>query len=368
FIAKRGSGSTIIGGYPWFTDWGRDTMISLPGLTLLTGNHEIAREILLTFANSLSEGMVPNRFPDRGEAPEYNTVDATLWFIEAVRAYFDQTHDRPFLQQIYPQLLDSIHAHMRGTRYNIRMLDNGLLSSGAPGVQLTWMDAKVGDFVVTPRTGCPVEIQALWYNALQSIAQFAELLDDSPSSQHCKAVSGTLRSTLNDLFWNEATNCLYDVVDGDNRDGSIRPNQLLAISLQHSMLPLDRARAVLGVATRELLTPFGLRTLSPSDPNYHPHYEGAPAERDAAYHQGTVWPWLLGPYCSAFIRVNGDTPENRRHVRELLTQIETHVRDAGVGQVPEIFDGDPPHHPRGCPAQAWSVAEVLRILHQYAPS
>ncbi len=349
FIVDRGDLKTIVAGYHWFSDWGRDTMIALPGLTLSTGRREIAQEILLAFANLIDQGMLPNRFPDSGQAPEYNTVDATLWFFEAVRAYLDTTRDEAFVMtHLFPKLADIVDWHMRGTRYNIRVDSDGLLGCGQPGVQLTWMDAKVGDWVVTPRQGKPVEIQALWYNALRIMQALSRDL-------RYKAMADQARASFNQQFWNDSAECLYDVIDEVGKDAAIRPNQIFAVSLPHSMLDAARARAVVDKVQAELLTPMGLRTLAASDPNYHGKYQGGVRERDAAYHQGTVWPWLIGPFLRAYLKVH---PEGQAEAQEwlapLLGFLENH------GQLPEIADGDFPHAPRGCIAQAWSLAEVLR--------
>jgi predicted glycogen debranching enzyme len=363
FLVERGDGHTVIAGYPWFTDWGRDTMIAFPGLTLSTGNEDIAKGILREFSHSVDEGMLPNRFPDAGEQPEFNTVDATLWFFEAVRAYLTRTGDERFVcDELYGVLKDIIDWHMRGTRYNIRMLENGLLNAGAPGVQLTWMDAKVGDWVVTPRSGKPVEIQALWFNALKIMEDLATRFSDSENGKRCRTASSLVQWTFNRVFWNEEAGCLYDVVNGGRPDGSIRPNQIFAVSLHHTMLNAERAKQVLHVVERELLTPVGLRTLSRNDPNYKPRYEGDQYHRDSAYHQGTVWPWLLGPFISAYLKVHGNAQATRERARELLRPMEAHLKEGAVGQVSEIFDADAPRLPRGCFAQAWSVGEILRVL------
>jgi len=362
FIAVRQRGETVIAGYHWFADWGRDTMIALPGLTLVNGRPDIAKDILAEFATHVDQGMLPNRFPDAGEAPEYNTVDATLWFFEAVRSFVQYTGDYEFVRtNLYPVLQDIIHWHVKGTRYQIHVDEDGLLFAGEPGVQLTWMDAKVGDRVVTPRHGKPVEIQALWYNALRVMENLAARFNESNAKQEYGAMANKARASFNKLFWNEPAGCLYDVINGEIRDGSIRPNQLIAISLTHSMISKDRAVSILKVVERELLTPRGLRTLSPSDPNYIGRYEGGPASRDGAYHQGTVWPWLIGPYITAYFKIFG-RKAGRKFAAMWLENFQPHLHEAGVGQVSEIFDGDAPHAPRGCVAQAWSVAELLRAI------
>jgi glycogen debranching enzyme len=353
FLVERTGGRSVIAGYHWFGDWGRDTMISLPGLTLSTGKTDIARDILNAFALTISEGMLPNRFPDHGEQPEYNTVDATLWYFEAIRAWLAATGDMAFVKQnLLMKLREIVAWHREGTRYGIHVDSDGLLHAGAAGAQLTWMDAKVGDWVVTPRAGKPVEIQALWYNALR-------IMQDLTEQAEYAAMAAQAKQSFGEKFWNAEAGCLFDVVD--ETDGSIRPNQLAAFSLTHKILDdKEKCARVLSVVERELLTPYGLRTLAPSDARYRPHYTGDQTSRDGAYHQGTVWPWLLGLYCDACAYVRGTVD-----VRKLLGPLEE-FRDArGVGQIPEIFDGDAPHEPRGCIAQAWSVAEVLRIKSRY---
>lgn len=363
FLVHRGNDWTVIAGYPWFTDWGRDTMISLPGLTLFTGNAEIGKSILRNLARLVDQGMLPNRFTDSGDAAEFNNVDATLWFFEAARAYAATTGDYKFLRdELYPVFTAMIDWHIQGTRYNIKMTENGLLHAGAPGVQLTWMDAKFGDQVITSRGGMPVEVEALWYNALKIMEDLAHRFDYEEKRKRYSSLSATASETFNRLFWNQGQNCLYDVINGKQADPAIRPNQIFAVSLYYSMLPEDRARDVLETVERELLTPVGLRTLAPSDPLYRARYEGDQYSRDSAYHQGTVWPWLLGPFITAYVRVHGGTAAVREHGHGLLRGLEEHLTEAGLGQISEIFDAQPPHLPRGCFAQAWSVAEVLRVL------
>ena len=361
FIVKRGDLYSIIAGYHWFSDWGRDTMISLPGLTLVTGRRHVAKSILLAYAAYIDEGMLPNRFPDSGEEPEYNTVDAALWFVEAVRCYFEYTGDVDLLRTLYDRLLSIIDWHLKGTRFGIHVDDDGLLIAGGPGTQLTWMDAKIGDFVATPRHGKPVEIQALWYNAICFMATLAEHFDDSDRKTFLSALASHVKSSFNREFWNEQAGYLYDVIHPDSKDGSIRPNQVLALSLPNTMLSVERAHRILAVIERELLTPYGLRSLAPSDPRYHGRYEGGPAERDAIYHQGTVWPWLMGPFIRAYLKSQERSPEACSRAKGWLAGFQAHIESAGiVGQISEILDGDVPHKPRGCAAQAWSVAEVLR--------
>ena len=366
YLVARGGQKTVIAGYHWFADWGRDTMIALPGLTLATGQTEIAKSILLEFSRHVDQGMLPNRFPDAGERPEYNTVDATLWYFEAVRALIEHTSDHAFVRDhLYEVFRDTIDWHLRGTRYNIHVDSDGLLFSGEPGVQLTWMDAKVGDWVVTPRSGKAVEIQALWYNALRVMVNLAEKFGDQINRTQYRELAARARRSFNELFWNEGAGCLYDVVNTDERDPSIRPNQVLAVSLFHSMVPKARAKSILRVVERELLTPRGLRTLSPNDSRYIGRYEGDARSRDGSYHQGTVWPWLMGSYITAYAKTFGERA-GRKFAAEWLKNFQDHLREACLGQISEIFDGDQPHTPRGCVAQAWSVAELLRTATESA--
>ena len=361
YIVSRGDQKTVIAGYHWFSDWGRDTMIALPGLTLPTGKYDVARSILRTFAKHVDQGMLPNRFPDAGETPEYNTVDATLWFFEAARAFLAYTGDLEFVRtELYPVFADIIAWHARGTRYGIKVDPSGLLASGEAGVQLTWMDAKVGDWVVTPRRGKPVEIQALWYNALCIMEDLAQRLGDELGRRRYGSMAALAKWSFNRLFWNEKNGCLYDVVNGGLPDASIRPNQIFAVSLPHSMLSPERAKSVVEKVQEHLLTPYGLCSLAPSAPQYRGRYTGDPSSRDGAYHQGTVWPWLLGPFITAYVKVHWGSDAARRQAAEWLAPLRDHLADAGLGHISEIFDGDPPHRPCGCMAQAWSVAEVLR--------
>ena len=363
FIVSRGAGHTIIAGYPWFSDWGRDAMIALNGLTLATNRAEIAKNILLEFSNHLSEGMLPNRFPDAGDQAEYNTVDATLWYFEAIRAYVKATGDYKFVRlNLYEKLVEIIVWHLKGTRYNIHADADGLLYAGEAGTQLTWMDAKIGDHVITPRAGKAVEIQALWYNALNIMADFAGTFGDWGDEKKYLRLAEKAKKSFNKIFWNEAEQCLFDVVSGDEKDASIRPNQIFAVSLTFSMLSIGRAQKIVEKVEKELLTPFGLRTLSPRDPRYCPVYAGSPLERDSAYHQGTVWAWLIGAFVDAYRKVYPNGNKTEKRIDEILSGFKAHLSHAGIGQISEIFDGDPPHKARGCPAQAWSVAEILRVL------
>jgi predicted glycogen debranching enzyme len=365
FVVARQDGSTVIAGYPWFSDWGRDTMIALPGLTLATGRHAIAATIIRTFAKFVSDGMLPNLFPDAGNPPEYNTVDATLWYFVAIDEYLRATNDRALLEEIYPTLRSIVHWHQRGTRYSIQVdPTDGLLRAGEPGVQLTWMDAKVGDWVVTPRIGKPVEINALWFNALMIMRDCAARLGHADAAAEYETAARRTAHSFGERFWFAAGGYLYDVVDGpQGNDESLRPNQIFAVSLRHAVLDDDRARSVVDACARHLWTPVGLRSLAPQAAGYAGSYAGGPRERDGVYHQGTVWSWLLGPFVCAHYRVHGDLAQARTY----LDGIRSHLRDACVGQVSEIFDGDPPFTAAGCFAQAWGVAEILRAwgeLHE----
>ena len=368
------AGRTIIAGYPWFGDWGRDTMIALPGLTLSTGRAEIAADVLRTFRRYLDRGMLPNRFPDEVDpgaaAPEYNTVDATLWYFHAVHQYLLHTGDLALAEELYPALAEIVDRHRRGTRHAIRVdADDGLLYAGEPGVQLTWMDARVGDRVVTPRIGKPVEVNALWHNALRVMADLADRLGAAEDGARYRAAAEQAADSFRRRFWYPAGGYLHDVIDGpegepaaDGRryDGRLRPNQIFAVSLPFPLLADDQARAVVDACARRLWTSYGLRSLAPDDPDYVGRYGGGPAERDAGYHRGTVWGWLLGPFATAHYRVYRDPAATRG----ILAPLKDHLADAGLGSISEVFDGDPPHLPGGCVAQAWSVAEVLRAWRQ----
>ena len=351
-------GATVIAGYHWFGDWGRDTMIALPGLTLATGRTDVARKILMTFARFVDRGLLPNRFPDDGQAPEYNTVDATLWYFQAIRAYHAATGDDGLLKDLYPTLESILAWHRQGTRYGIRQdPTDGLLAAGEPGVQLTWMDAKVGDRVVTPRTGKPVEINALWYNALVAMTDFARRLRRPASdldADAARVAEGFER------FWNARDGWCYDVLDGaDGHDATLRPNQIFAVSLPATPLSPERRRAVVDACARHLVTSYGLRSLAPFDPRFVARYGGDQGARDGAYHQGAVWGWLLGPFALAHFAAYGDADT----ARSFLTPMADHLTDHGLGSIAEIFDGEPPFAPNGCIAQAWSVAETLRAWH-----
>ena len=364
YLSDRGTQKTVIAGYPWFTDWGRDTFISLPGLCLATGRHDIARQVITAFSEHVSQGMIPNRFPDAGEIPEYNTIDASLWFVHAVGRYLDYTKDESTVRQVaWPAVRAILDGYRQGTRYGIRMDGDGLITSGAPGVQLTWMDAKVGDWVVTPRRGKPVEIQALWVRALAVGEELATKFGDKAYATRCEDDRIRAIKSFRARFWYEQGGYLYDVVDGEGGDdASLRPNQIYAVAFPGELLDAKQAERVVQVVEERLLTPVGLRTLAPGDPQYRPRYEGGVHSRDGAYHQGTVWPFLLGPFVTAWLRVHGGTANAKRTARGFLAGIEQHLGEACLGQVSEIFDADAPHLPRGCFAQAWSIAEPLRAL------
>ncbi|MEM8859870.1 MAG: amylo-alpha-1,6-glucosidase [Chloroflexota bacterium] len=360
FIVQRSNpagpdGHSIIAGYPWFSDWGRDAMISIPGLTLCSGREEIAKSILSTYAQYVDKGMLPNRFPDIGETPEYNTADASLWYFQAVRTYLEATEDLEFLREIYPVLQDILGWYQRGTRFSIKMDPaDHLLYAGEEGVQVTWMDAKAGDWVVTARIGKPVEINGLWYNALRNMCHFSKRLGFSPAAyddlaEKVKASFGR--------FWYSPEQYCYDVIDGPNGpETHLRPNQLLAVSLSYSPLEPAQQKLVLDRCAKQLLTSHGLRSLAADDENFIGTYKGDVVERDTAYHQGTVWGWLIGPFIAAHLRVYKDPDMARSYLEPALR----HLRDHGLGSISEIFDGSAPFMPRGCPAQAFSVAEYLR--------
>jgi predicted glycogen debranching enzyme len=352
---------SVIAGYHWFTDWGRDTMISLEGLTLVTGRTHEAGSILRTFAHHLRDGLVPNLFPEGESEGLYHTADATLWFVHAIDRYVRRTGDDAMFNALLPAAVDIIDHHVRGTRFGIGVdPTDGLLRQGAPGLQLTWMDAKVGDWVVTPRRGKAVEINALWYNALRVVESWLERAGDRQGTARIRALAETVRASFNHRFWNPATGHLDDIVDGEaGDDPACRPNQLFAISLPNPVLDRARWTAVLDVVERTLVTPVGLRSLAPGHPDYKPTYHGDLVTRDAAYHQGTVWSWLIGPYIDAWLKVR---PDDRPGARRALDGLLAHLDAACIGQVSEVFDAEPPFTPRGCAAQAWGVAELLRCL------
>ncbi len=355
--------ATVLAGYPWFTDWGRDTMIALPGLCLTTGRRGVARDILASFAGAVRNGLLPNRFGDSGAGAEYNTVDASLWFFHAVYAYTQASGDRDFAQaEMLPVMQAILNAHLAGTDYGIGVDPaDGLLSAGGPGLQLTWMDAKIGDWVVTPRTGKPVEIQALWYNALCVAAETAQAAGQTEFAEDCRTRAAQAQASFDRLFWNPEAQALYDVIAPDAApDPSLRPNQIFAVSLPFPVVQSsEKQKAIVDTVAAHLLTPYGLRTLAPGSPGYRAQYApGDPSARDGAYHQGTVWPWLLGAFCEAHGKVYGDPAKVREMLRPLLTDGLTGY---GLGTVGEVYDAEAPFAPNGCPAQAWSVAELLRV-------
>jgi predicted glycogen debranching enzyme len=361
---------SVIAGYHWFTDWGRDTMISLEGLTLRTGRETEAGYILRTFAQYVRDGLIPNLFPEGEKGGLYHTADATLWYFHALDRYLHATGDRPTLLMLMPTLRDIVAHHLRGTRFGIGVdPDDGLLREGEIGYQLTWMDAKMGDWVVTPRRGKPVEINALWYNALRLMADWLRDIDE-PASAEMARHAGRAKESFNRRFWCESRGWLYDVVDSVKENGekfddaSMRPNQIFAISLPHPVLDQGRWKTVLDVVTQKLLTPMGLRTLAPGEPEYQAKYDGDLRARDAAYHQGTVWAWLMGPFIDAWLKVY---PERTDTARQFLTGFSAHLGEACLGSISEIFDAEAPYTARGCVAQAWSVAEILRSLIRTTP-
>jgi predicted glycogen debranching enzyme len=357
-LAGFAEGRSVIAGYHWFADWGRDAMIALPGLTLTAGRFDVARDILRTFDRFADRGMLPNDFPERAGPPEYNSVDAALWFVEAVRAYLEASADRGALAELWATLVAIVDAYERGTRFGIGVDPaDGLLRAGVPGVQLTWMDAKVGDDVITPRIGKPVEINALWYNALRTLAELAP--QAGIGAERYAAAAERVRVSFA-RYDEPDSGGLFDVIDGPGgNDASVRPNQIFAVSLPYSPLERARQQAVVDLCARELLTPHGLRSLSPRDPRYAGRYAGSPSARDRVYHQGTVWPWLIGPFALAHARAY----EDRAAALAFLEPLIDHVLEAGVGTLPEVADGDRPFAFGGCIAQAWSVAEVLRVWH-----
>ncbi len=356
---------TVIAGYPWFTDWGRDTMISLEGLTLVTGRHSEAHDILRTFALHVRHGLIPNMFPEGEREGLYHTADATLWFFHALHRYDTVTGDHALVEELLPVLQDIVRCHRHGTAFNIHVDDDGLLAQGAPGVQLTWMDALVDGWVVTPRRGKAVEINALWHNALVLLAGWLDRAGLAAERDDLRAEADRCRLAFNARFWNPAVRRLNDVVDGEQGDDdACRPNQILALAVPHSPLDREYWPAVLESVTRELATPDGLRTLSPAHADYKRVYFGDLRARDAAYHQGTVWPWLMGPFVDAWLAVH---PEDAAGARKWIDPLLAHVLDSGcVGSISEIFDAEPPFTPRGCCAQAWSVAELARLVVKLA--
>ncbi|HEV8504854.1 MAG TPA: amylo-alpha-1,6-glucosidase [Chitinophagaceae bacterium] len=353
---------TVIAGYHWFTDWTRDTMVALPGLCLSVGRNKDAKNILSAFARSVNEGMLPNHFPDNGEPPGYNSVDGTLWYFIAVYKYLEATNDKKFvLGELLPVLKDIIEWHFKGTRHGIHVTEDGLLYAGEEGLQLTWMDAKIGDWVVTPRIGKAVEVNALWYNALSIYATLVQLNGNSDEATSMFEKAALVRKSFNEQFWNNEKGYLYDVINGDEKDDSLRPNQLFAISLPFTLIDREKSRSILKIVTAKLYTLAGLRTLSPDDPSYATCYDGNAHQRDSCYHQGTVWSWLLGPYIDALAKLGSSTSLLKNVIQNFIY----HLNEACSGSVSEIFDAEFPHHPKGAVAQAWGVAEILRVINDY---
>lgn len=364
FLAYRQSTGlmTVLAGLPWFTDWGRDTMIALTGLTLSTGRYQDARDILTTFARYVHHGMVPNMFPDEGSAPLYNTADASMWYFYAVGKYLDYTgtpEDYAFVQEtIYPKLKEIIAAYEHGTDFSIYMEEDGLIHAGSGLDQVTWMDVRVGDWVATPRHGKPVEINALWYHALCLMEEWATRFGEDGS--HYAALAAHAKESFTKEFWNEKDGCLYDVVDGLEGDATLRPNQIYAVSLPHRMLDADKEKEIVDKVYEKLYAKTGLRSLSPDDKEYHPTYEGCLDKRDHAYHQGTSWGFLLGGFLTAYVHVYGTSKEVIKQADAMLDATREQFYHGCIGSIAEIFDGDEPHTSRGCYAQAWSVGEILR--------
>lgn len=364
FLVRRGDeGTSIMAGYHWFTDWGRDAMISLPGLALATGRPAVARSVLETYAGHIANGLLPNYFPDDGGPPSYDSVDAALWFLIACHRYLEATGDEVLLKSHLAEACRSIlESYDAGTTLSIRKEADGLLAAGEPGSSLTWMDSRIGDVAVTPRHGKPVEVNALWYNALRIGCDFASRMGWAQEGRHWEALAEAVGQRFEEAFWNAEGGYCFDLLREGEKDDSIRPNQIFALSLPYPLMDETRQASVLAVVTAHLLTPVGLRTLSPYDHHYQGRHGTTVWEQDTAYHQGTVWAYLMGPYIDAYLTVHGDQPETRTHARRLLAPLVAHLREGCLGSVSELFDGDPPHSPQGCVAQAWSVAELLRIL------
>ncbi len=361
FIVRRSSTETktIIAGYPWFTDWGRDTMIAYPGLTLVTKRFEDAKEILLTFTKYIKSGIIPNMFPDENIEPLYNTVDGTLWFFQAVYKYLQYTEDEEtVIKHIYPHLKDIINHHIKGTLYDIYMDEDGLISAGGSGTQLTWMDVKVNGWVVTPRHGKAVEINALWYNALKIMEELSIRFNEDGSYYNNLAVR--IKEEFVKVFWNEEEKCLYDVIQDGKPIKNIRPNQIMAVSLPFTMLDKGKSEFVVRKVHQKLYTPLGLRSLDVENKEYVGQYTGDVIKRDGAYHQGTVWAWLIGPFIESYVKVCNYSEQSKEKAKAMIDQFYYHMQDSCIGSISEIFEGDEPFNPKGCPAQAWSVAEVLR--------
>ena len=365
FVIKRASGqNSILAGYHWFANWGRDALISLPGLTLVTGRFEVAREILKFFSADCEQGLIPNQFREVDDKPEYNSVDVSLWFLYAVGKYLDYTQDYVFVrEQLWDKILEIYNYYSKGTRFKISMDKDGLINWQEEALQLTWMDAKIGNWVITPRQGKPVEVNALWYNGLKVIEHLTKRFG-LEMEKEVRELSLKVEDNFNKLFWHGRKKCLYDCVDGKDYDQSIRPNQLFSISLPYPVLKKERWEAVFKVVKNELYTPYGLRSLSSKDKNYYKRYQGDQRARDLAYHQGTVWPWFIGSFISAYLKINGRNKKSRGEAMEFISPFRKHLKEAGLGTISEIFDGDAPHKPRGCISQAFSVAEILRAYFE----
>ncbi|HXX72833.1 MAG TPA: amylo-alpha-1,6-glucosidase [Candidatus Acidoferrales bacterium] len=364
FLARQHRNASIIAGYHWFGVWGRDTMIALPGLTLVTRRYEDAKLILERFGNAMSHGLVPNYFSEPAGTPQYNSLDATLWYFHAIRKYYQYTHDLASVKNLYPTLKASVKALQEGTLFSVKADEDLLLNIGDSNVQLTWMDAKIGNFVVTPRNGKPVEINALWHSALDTMNGIAKLLGQTEDQDSFERSAQQVATAFANTYWNQKSGCLFDRVTGSIPDASVRPNQIIAVSLPRPILSHEQENAVVKCVERELLTPYGLRTLSPNDREYVGQYRGDQKRRDLAYHQGSVWPWLLGPFVRGFIRASGDGSSARQTALRYLAPILAYAADDGLGFIPELFDGDAPHLAGGCIAQAWSVAAVLRSYYE----
>ena len=354
---------SIIAGYHWFSDWGRDAFISMPGLLLATGRTQIAKDVIETFSKYMNHGIIPNYFPASNEPPAYNTADASLWYVLAVYQYWKETKDTQFLKDAaFERCSEVIQSYKEGTHNNIHLDADGLIYAGNPRVQLTWMDAMTFEAPVTPRAGKPVEIQALWFNALHATSIMSMALGFSDKANECITLAKQCQTSFNKYFWNEDKQCLYDVIDGGYRDASLRPNQIFAVSLPFELLYPDKSGLVVEKIRKHLLTPYGLRTLAPEEPEYRGSYCGDVISMNKAYHQGTVWSWLMGPFITAYLKTNHYSEESKINARAWLKPLMRHVYECGLGSISEIFDGDSPHNPRGCISQAWSVGELLRIL------
>ena len=360
FLVQKNDEANCIAGYHWFGGWGRDTMISFTGIALVPKRFREAKWILQTFAKNMRYGLIPNYFAETDGSPQYNALDATLWFFHAVRKYFQYTGDVSTVKALYPSLKDSVQHLSRGTIFDVKVDDDTLLNLGEAGMQTTWMDAKIGDFVVTPRNGKAVEINALWYWALDSLSGIARLIGERDEQARYTKMAEDVKTEFSRTFWNSEAGCLFDrIVDG-KPDPSVRPNQIMAVALPKSVLPAEMEKSVVRAVQSELLVPVGLRTLSPRDPRYQGLYEGDQRSRDLAYHQGPAWPWLLGQFVTAYVKISNNTKTARRAAMTFLEPLRKHLQEAGLGLISELFDGEPPYHPRGCIAQAWSVGEILR--------